>query len=277
MTKTEADAAGDWLVVDRGDAPLLISIPHAGTELPDELAPRLVSRWLALKDTDWYVDRLYSFAAELGVTVIRTRMSRTVIDVNRDPEGRSLYPGQATTELCPTTTFDGEPLYRAGMETAAPDIGARRTRYYAPYHSTIQAELARLRAGHASVVLFDAHSIRSVVPRLFDGTLPAFNLGTNSGKSCGAELARILHDICASGGWPTVVDGRFKGGYITRHYGQPQRGVHAVQLELAMRGYLDDESTAIREGRWPPAYDAFRAAEAVRVLRLVVNACLSFR
>ncbi len=149
--------------------------------MPDAVArrgrKRLVSPWLARKDTDWYVDRLYSFAGELGATVIRTLLSRTVIDVNRDPEGRSLYPGQATTELCPTTTFDGEPLYPAGREPDARGIAARRARYYAPYHAPISNELARLRKTHDTVVLFDAHSIRSVVPRLFEGTLPVFNLG----------------------------------------------------------------------------------------------------
>ena len=273
MTTTQTD---DWLIVERGDAPLVLSVPHAGTRLPGEIESRLVSPWLARKDTDWYVDRLYSFAGELGATVIRTLVSRTVIDVNRDPEGRSLYPGQATTELCPTTTFDGERLYREGGEPDAREIATRRDRYYAPYHAAISAEIGRLRDSHGTVVLFDAHSIRSVVPRLFDGTLPVFNIGTNSGRSCAPELARSLREICDSSGLPTVVDGRFKGGYITRHYGQPDSGVHAVQLELAMRGYLDEPTTELREGRWPPPYEEAGAAALTRTLRRVVEVCAGF-
>jgi formiminoglutamase len=273
MTIRQVDDWHDWLVVEHGDAPLVLSVPHAGTRLPGEIESRLVSPWLARKDTDWYVDRLYSFATELGATVIRTLLSRTVIDVNRNPEGRSLYPGQATTELCPTTTFDGEPLYRARGEPDAREIASRRERYYAPYHSAIVAELARLRDVHGTVVLFDAHSIRSVVPRLFEGTLPVFNLGTNSGRSCAPELTHSLQEICASSGLPTVVDGRFKGGYITRHYGQPDGGVHAVQLELAMRGYLDEPTSDLREVRWPPPYDPAGAAGLTRTLRRVVEGC----
>jgi len=276
MTIKQTDDWHDWLIVEHGDAPLVLSIPHAGTRLTGAIESRLVSPWLARKDADWYVDRLYSFATELGATVIRTLMSRTVIDVNRDPEGRSLYPGQATTELCPTTTFDGEPLYHAGGEPDAREIAARRERYYAPYHAAIAAEIRRLHDRHDKVVLFDAHSIRSVVPRLFDGTLPVFNLGTNSGRSCAPELAHALEEICSGSGLPTVVDGRFKGGYITRHYGQPDDRVHAVQLELAMRGYVDEPTTELGETDWPPAYDAARAAKLVMTLRSGLNACLSY-
>jgi N-formylglutamate deformylase len=276
MAIKQTDPHADWLIVQRGDAPVLLSAPHAGTDLPGDLESRLVSPWLARKDTDWYVDRLYEFAGELGATVIRTRVSRSMIDVNRDPEGRSLYPGQATTELCPTTTFDGEPLYRAGGEPDAGEIAARRERYYNPYHAAITAAIARLRTAHGAVVLYDAHSIRSVVPRLFDGTLPVFNLGTNSGRSCPPGLAHTVHEICASSGLPTVVDGRFKGGYITRHYGQPESGVHAVQLELAMRGYLEEPTSADRDECWPPPFEPARAAGLIWTLRRVVEACAGF-
>ena len=268
------DQDDDWLVLEGGDAPLLLSVPHAGTDLPGDLEPRLVSPSLARKDTDWYVDQLYDFAGRLGATVILTRVSRTVIDVNRDPDGRSLYPGQATTGLCPTTTFDGEPLYRAGGEPAAPEVAERRARYYAPYHARLTAELDRLLEAHGRVVLFDAHSIRSIVPRLFEGTLPVFNLGTNSAQSCAPALARALQGICTASGLATVVDGRFKGGYITRHYGQPSRGVHAVQLELAMRGYLEEPAGGPRDGHWPPPYQADRAASLIVILQRLLHACL---
>jgi N-formylglutamate deformylase len=276
MTIRQTDDWYEWLVVERGEAPLVLSIPHSGTRLPDGIERRLASDWLALKDTDWYVDQLYSFAQELGATVIRTLVSRTLIDVNRDPDGRSLYPGQATTELCPTTTFDGEPLYRAGDAPDEQEIATRRLKYYAPYHSAIGHELARLRRTHGKVGLYDAHSIRSVVPRLFEGTLPVFNLGTNSAESCAPELRHTLQALCRSSGLPTVVDGRFKGGYITRHYGQPDTGVHAVQLELAMRAYLDEPARDFDERNWPPAYEAARAANLIATLREVVGACLSF-
>jgi formiminoglutamase len=274
MTIRQTDNWYDWLVVERGDAPLVLSVPHAGTQLPGDIESRLVSPWLARKDTDWYVDRLYSFAAGLGATVIRTLISRTVIDVNRDPEGHSLYPGQATTELCPTTTFDGEPLYHPDAEPDARAIATRRERYYAPYHSAIASELAHLRTKHPSVVLFDAHSIRSVVPRLFEGTLPVFNLGTNSGQSCAPELAHTLEEICTATGLPTVANGRFKGGYITRHYGAPDRGIQAVQLELAMRSYMDEPARDLGEDSWPPAYHPARAAKLVATLERVVAACV---
>ena len=276
MTIRQTDRWYDWLVVERGDVPLVLSVPHAGTELPGDIGPHLVSPWLARKDTDLYVDRLYSFAAGLGATVIRTLVSRTMIDVNRDPEGRSLYPGQATTELCPTTTFDGEPLYHAGAEPDARAIATRRVQYFAPYHSAIAAEVTQLRKKHGKVVLYDAHSIRSVVPRLFEGTLPVFNLGTNSGQSCAPELAQALEEVCATSGLPTVVNGRFKGGYITRHYGQPDGGVHAVQLELAMRSYLDEPAGDLREDNWPPAYDAARAATLIATLQRLIAECMSF-
>ena len=173
----------DWLIVECRDAPLIVSIPHAGADLL-KFEPAFVDPWLARKDADWRLDELYDFLAPLGATVLRTRLSRSIIDVNRDPSGASLYPGQATTELAPTTSFDGEPLYRPGLAPDAPEIAERRRLYFDPYHAALSAETARLRETHKRVALFDAHSIRSVIPRLFDGELPAFNLGTNSGASC---------------------------------------------------------------------------------------------
>jgi formiminoglutamase len=264
-----------WLRVQRGEAPLIVSIPHAGSELVAAIEARLLSPWLARKDADWWVDRLYAFAQPLGATLIGTALSRTVIDVNRDPEGRSLYPGQATTELCPTTTFDGEPLYRPGAAPDAAEILERRARWYAPYHAALASEIARLRARHPRIVLYDAHSIRSHVPRLFAGELPHFNVGTNGGASCAQALSDDVAAACAQSGDRVIVNGRFKGGHITRHYGQPARGVHAIQMELACRTYLD-EPREITQENWPAAFVDERAARARDVLQSVLKACLRF-
>lgn len=251
-----------WLEITRGDRPLIVSIPHTGTEIPPEIAETLVSRPLALNDTDWWIDRLYGFAQAMGATTIRTGMSRTVIDVNRDPSGASLYPGQATTGLCPLTTFEGTPLYRDGCEPGADEITRRRTLWFDPYHAAIAGEIARLRARHPAVVLYDCHSIRSVVPRLFDGELPVFNIGTNDAKSCGPELQAIVEDICRASGLPAVSNGRFKGGWITRHNGRPASGIHAVQMEIACRGYMA-ESPDLQ----PNAYDEQIAAPMRDILQ----------
>lgn len=238
-----------WLQVQRGSGPLIISFPHTGTVIPPELESRLTSPWLGRKDADWWVDRLYDFAGAMGATLVRTTISRTVIDVNRDPSGASLYPGQATTGLCPTTTFDGEPLYREDQAPTDSEIAERRETWFQPYHATLAAEIARLRAHHAAVVLYEAHSIRSLVPRLFEGPLPHFNIGTNSGMSCDSALTAVVETACDASGYSRVTNGRFKGGYTTRHYGQPQAGVHALQMELACRGYMDDPAAPQR--RWP--------------------------
>ena len=261
--------------ITRGSAPLIVSLPHTGTEIPPEIAARLVSPWLGLKDADWWIDRLYAFAEGMDATIVRTAISRTVIDVNRDPSGASLYPGQATTELCPTTTFDGEPLYRDGGPDAAA-IERRRTAYFEPYHAALRAEIDRLRGLHPTVVLYEAHSIRSRVPRLFDGELPQFNLGTNSGASCDDALTAAVEAACDVSGLSRITNGRFKGGWTTRHYGQPSTGVHALQMELACRGYMDDPVEPPTEDTWPAPFHADRAEPLRRVLEGVLDACLSF-
>jgi N-formylglutamate deformylase len=266
----------DWISVTRGDAPLVVSLPHTGTEIPSAYERGLVSPWLARKDADWWIERLYDFAADLGATVIRTSISRTVIDVNRDPSGVSLYPGQATTELCPTTTFDGEPLYEPDTEPTAQEIEERRARFFDPYHAALRAEVEGLRARHADVVVYDCHSIRSVIPRLFEGTLPHFNIGTNGGAACSHSLSESIEKICAGSGFSHVVNGRFKGGYITRSLGRPEAGVHAVQMELACRGYMREPLGPVTEGQWPSAYDEAYAAPMREALALVLQACLTF-
>jgi N-formylglutamate deformylase len=266
-----------WLTVRPSNGPLVLSMPHTGTELPLPHAGRLVSAWLARKDTDWWIDQLYEFGAALGATIVRTSISRTVIDVNRDPSGRSLYPGQATTQLCPTTTFDGEPLYEEGLAPDEADVAARRSAFFQPYHEAIASELARLRAIHSRVVLYDCHSIRSQIPRLFAGALPHFNIGTYDGKSCFAQLTQVIERVCDSTNLSRVTNGRFKGGYTTRHYGRPDEGIHAVQMELACRGYLrEPEGSPVREENWPPPFDAAYAEPLRETLQRILEACITF-
>ena len=266
----------EWLTVRRGSAPLVLSIPHAGINIPAEIESGLVSPWLARKDTDWWVDRLYEFAATLDATIIHTSISRTVIDVNRDPSGASLYPGQTTTELCPTTTFDGERLYRDGAVPSAEEIKIRRTRWFDPYNDTISAELKRLQAMHAQVVLYDCHSIRSSIPRLFDGLLPHFNIGTNGGASCAPELTSAVEAVCDATPFSRVTNGRFRGGFITRHHGKPQAGLHAIQMELACRSYLPEPIGHVDETNWPPPFDNAHAASMAAALSQVLQACVRF-
>lgn len=229
------------VVVEPRNGPLILSMPHAGRELPTLLADRLNRQGRAMIDTDWWIERLYDFAEQLDATVVRTTISRYVIDVNRDPSGASLYPGQASTDLCPLTTFDGEPIWRPGSDPDDTEIAKRRALYFEPYHQALTEQIERVRETHGFVMLYDCHSIRSRVPRLFDGELPTFNIGTNGGTSCAPEVRGAVADICAAArGYTSVVDGRFRGGWITRHYGRPDDGVHAVQMELAQRTYMEE-------------------------------------
>jgi formiminoglutamase len=268
--------APDWLQVTEGDVPLIVSLPHTGTGIPPEIEARFVSPWLARKDADWWVEKLYDFATDLGATVVRTAISRSVVDVNRDPSGASLYPGQATTELCPTTSFDGEPLYRDGQAPDAAEIAARRGRFFDLYHGALSGEIARLRQRHERVVLYEAHSIRSTVPRLFDGQLPQFNIGTNDGQTCDPALTATVEAACDASGLSRVTNGRFKGGWTTRRYGQPAQGVHAIQMELACRGYMDDPVEAPTPDTWPSPYRPDQAAPMRAVLTDVLSACIAF-
>jgi formiminoglutamase len=264
-----------WLQVRAGDAPLVVSLPHTGTDIPGDIAKRLVSPWLARKDADWWLEKLHAFAVELDATVIRTTISRTVIDVNRDPSGASLYPGQATTELCPTTTFDGEPLYLPGEAPEADEIAWRRAAYFDPYRMAIADALARLGARHQRVVLYDAHSIRSVIPRLFEGELPHFNIGTAGGVSCDPALTALVEHAVDGAPFSRVTNGRFKGGHITRAFGRPEAGLHAIQMETACRAYMVEPATPDTTS-WPSAYDPVFAAPAAARLRAALEACLTF-
>lgn len=228
-----------------GSVPLLVSIPHLGLELPDDLRPGYSDEAFATADADWHLDRLYADARALGASMLCARVSRYVIDLNRPPDGSSLYPGQTTTGLCPTETFRGVPLYRPGAEPDAAERARRRSVYWQPYHDALDAELQRLRAEHGFVLLWEAHSIASVLPRLFDGKLPDLNFGTNDGHSCAPPvLAAVLAALDATlpdAPARRAVNGRFKGGYITRSRGRPAEGVQAIQLEMCQSVYMDED------------------------------------
>jgi N-formylglutamate deformylase len=225
----------------QGTRPLLISMPHVGTHVPPALAARFTAEAREVPDTDWHLERLYDFADEVGASVLVATHSRYVIDLNRPPDGASLYPGQSVTGLCPVDTFDNTPIYEAGDLPEDAEIAERREAIWHPYHAKLAEELARLHAQHGIAGLWDAHSIRSVLPRFFEGKLPDLNLGTGKGISCNPALAQTLRGIAENApGYTGVLNGRFTGGYITRHYGQPAQNVHAVQLEMTQSSYMQE-------------------------------------
>ncbi|WP_230383044.1 N-formylglutamate deformylase [Paracoccus shanxieyensis] len=240
--------------VVQGDSPVILGLPHTGTFLPEDIRAALNARGRVLADTDWHIERLYDGLLP-GVTTVRATFHRYVIDANRGPDDASLYPGQNTTGLVPLTDFDGQPIWDVAPTEA--DIADRKARFHAPYHAALAAEIARVRARHGVAILYDCHSIRSHIPFLFDGILPDFNIGTDSGRSCAPAIEAATQEIAAATGRTHVLNGRFKGGWTTRHYGQPDHGVHAIQMELAQSTHLASEAP-------PFAYDA-QKAEALRV------------
>ncbi|WP_121062055.1 N-formylglutamate deformylase [Chachezhania antarctica] len=242
--------------ITRGVGPIVLGMPHTGTFVPPEVMEMLNDTGRELANTDWHVDQLYD-GLLADATVVRATFHRYVIDANRDPSGASLYPGQNTTGLVPLTDFDGAPLWQT--EPDAAEIERRRLAYHAPYHAALQAELERVRAKHGVAILWDCHSIRSVIPYLFDGTLPDFNIGTNNGETCAPVLEEAVAKVCAEAPQTSVLNGRFRGGWTTRHYGQPANGLHAIQMEMAYTTYL-----AAEEPPW--TYDPTRAAPARAVL-----------
>lgn len=249
-----------------GTLPLLISIPHLGTEVPPELQDGMADVAAIRQDTDWHLDRLYGFARAMGASVIQARVSRYVIDLNRPPDGQSLYPGQTTTTLCPLDTFRGEPLYRPGHEPDAAEQARRLAVYWQPYHRQLRAELDRLKAQHGAVLLWDAHSIASELPRLFEGRLPDLNFGTADGRSCAPALTEAVMAVARTAPHSHVLNGRFKGGHITRHHGAPQDGVHAIQLEMSQRLYMQEEP--------PFAYEPAKALQLQPLLQAMLEAAL---
>lgn len=221
----------------QGSKPLLVSMPHVGLEIPDDIKIHMTDDALSMIDTDWYIDDLYNFLADMDVSVIRARYSRYVVDLNRGLDGAGLYPGQNETTLCPTNTFDDEPLYKHGH---CPDVNDRAEKYWRPYHDQIENELKRLQDKFGRARLWDAHSIKSHVPYLFDGRLPDLNLGSGNGISADHMLVEKLDQTVRNSNYSSALNGRFKGGYITRHYGDPQNNIDAVQLEISQITYMDE-------------------------------------
>ena len=253
--------------VIQGDSPVVLGMPHTGTYMPDEVAAQLNENGRQLADTDWHIDRLYE-GLLAGATTVIANFHRYVIDANRDPEGESLYPGQNTTTLVPLTDFDGRDIW--DVPPTQSDIEFRSHTFHAPYHAALEAELNRIKAIHGFAILYDCHSIRSDIPFLFDGTLPVLNIGTNLGATCDPGIAQAVADIATGSSHDTVVNARFKGGWTTRRYGQPQDGFHAIQMEIAQRAYLEHEA--------PPWTYAPQRAENLRgTLRTILTSLNTWR
>ncbi len=260
----------DVLTLHRGSTPLVVSLPHVGTVIPDWIAERLVQSALGVPDTDWFLDRLYAFAKARGASLLVPRYSRYVVDLNRPSDNQPMYAGANNTELCPTCAFSGEPLYHPGQAPGEHEVRERVDDYWYPYHNALADELARVRTQHGHAVLFDGHSIKGELPWLFAGRLPDLNLGSASGQACTAALAACVVDVfAAQGEYSHVLDGRFKGGFITRHYGNPAGGVHALQLEMAWRAYMDETPPY----RWHEA----KAAAITPLLQRMIDSLLSWR
>jgi N-formylglutamate deformylase len=264
MNKDQSNSESDIFKLKRGKSKLLVSMPHVGTQLPRSLIPRMTKEAMNLPDTDWYLEELYDFLDELDVTVIAANYSRYVVDLNRSSNDISLYPGSDVTGLCPTDTFSRDSIYENETSLQSTEITDRLNKYWYPYHHALASEIARIKSVHGNVIVWEAHSIRSEVPRFFDGKLPQLNLGTADGATCQQALIEKVVDVIKSNGdYSWVVNGRFKGGYITRHYAQPSMGVSTMQLELAMRSYMDESSSS-------PIFDNDKA----RALRVMLKAMM---
>lgn len=252
--------------VKRGELPLVLAMPHSGTYVPEDIFDKLNAAGQALADTDWHIPRLYDGLID-NVTVIQAHFHRYVIDANRPPSGQSLYPGQNTTGLCPLIDFEGKPIYKTGFEPDQDEIEFRREFFHKPYHDLLTQELHRLRDRHGIAILYDCHSIRSEIDFLFDGKLPDLNIGTFDGKSCDERISDAVMNVCDDQRqYSSVLNGRFKGGWTTRHYGQPAQNIHAVQMELCQSTYMDETA--------PWTYRPEKAANIRNVLRNLLSAII---
>jgi len=248
----------------KGSKPLLVSMPHVGLEIPEYIKSNMTSHGVNMVDTDWYIDRLYDFLLEMDVSIIGAKYSRYVVDLNRGIDGTSLYPGKKVTGLCPTHTFDGDPLYNKGFNI---DEAARIDQYWRPYHDKISNELSRIKQNHGFTRLWDAHSIKSHVPELFNGRLPDLNLGTGNGISADMELVKKLDKIIRTSKYTNALNGRFKGGYITRHYGDPKNNIDAIQLEISQITYMNEKTNE---------FDERLANQLRRTLKKLIDTLISF-
>jgi formiminoglutamase len=243
--------------IRQGTSPVILGFPHTGTELPPAIWERLNDNGRILADTDWHIHQLYNGLLD-GATSVRATFHRYVIDANRDPQGLSLYPGQNTTGLVPETDFDGKSIWKDGEAPTDQDVADRLADFHAPYHAALAAEIERVKAIHGVAILYDCHSIRSHIPFLFEGKLPDFNIGTDMGRTCDSAIEQAaVTAAAAADGYDSTLNGRFKGGWTTRHYGKPGTGVHAIQMELAQSTHLSTETP-------PFAYDPTKA-ERLRV------------
>jgi len=245
-----------------GDSPIVLGQPHGGTWVPDVIVARFNAVGAGLSDTDWHITQLYDGLLS-GVSVVKSNVHRYVIDANRDPAGTSLYPGQNTTTLVPLTDFDGRTIWSEGQEPSVDEMEQRRVAYHAPYHDALRAELERVIAVHGVAILFDCHSIRSNIPFLFEGELPIFNTGTNQGSTCAGAVETAVNTVAHASGLGSVLNGRFKGGWTTRHYGQPETGIHAIQMEISQRAYMHETP--------PWIFDEDRAARVRPHLRQMLE------
>ena len=254
--------------VVEGSKPLIIAQPHGGTWIAPDIYQRLNEKGQAIADTDWHINRLYDGLID-DITVVQSHIHRYVIDANRGPDDESLYPGQNTTGLCPLTDFNGSPIYLPGEQPDSNEIEQRRLHYHKPYHDALSSQIDRLRQIHESVIVYDCHSIRSQIPFLFDGVLPDFNIGTYNGRSCNSKIEKIVYEICTSNeAYTTIVNGRFKGGWTTRHYGNSKSNVQAIQMELTQSTYMQEDP--------PWSYDANKSSQIRKSLGAILTSLAQF-
>ena len=255
--------------VQPGGGPVILGMPHGGTWLPDDIAARLNDNGRKLADTDWHIEKLYEGLLP-DVTTVAATFHRYAIDANRDPGGATLYPGQNTTGLCPETDFDGAPIWRDGEAPKPADIAKRRSAFHQPYHAALSAEVERVKARHGYAVLYDCHSIRSRIPFLFEGVLPDLNIGTDNGKTCDPKIEAATVKAAAASSFTSILNGRFRGGWTTRHYGRPHDGIHAIQMEIAQSAYLETEAP-------PWNFSSAKAAKLRETLRAILHTLKDIR